>query len=139
MSGSPENLQALLGGKVEGVTNHHAVFPAEVDAGRVRIIGVFEKKRNVLYPGAETFIEAGYDVTFDSYACIIGPKGLPDAIVSILHDAFKKAMVDPLFTEPMKEKGLDLFYKNPQDLKAILMQDYEANAKVVRAIGLSAE
>ena len=139
MSGSPENLQALLGGKVEGVTNHHAVFPAEVDAGRVRILGVFEKKRNVLYPDAETFIEAGYDVTFDSYACIIGPKGLPDAIVSILHDAFKKAMADPLFTEPMKEKGLDLFYKNPQDLKAILRQDYEANAKVVRAIGLSAE
>jgi tripartite-type tricarboxylate transporter receptor subunit TctC len=139
MSGSPENLEALLGGKVEGVTNHHAVFPAEVDAGRVRILGVFEKKRNALYLEAETFIEAGYDVTFDSYACIIGPKDLPDAIVSILHDAFKKAMADPLFTEPMKEKGLDLFYKNPQDLKAILMQDYEANAKVVRAIGLSAE
>ena len=138
MSGSPENLAALLGGKVEGVTNHHAVFPDEVDAGRVRILGVFETGRNVLYPDAETFIEAGYDVTFDSYACMIGPKDLPEAIVSILHDAFKKAMADPLFTEPMKEKGLDLFYKNPQDLKAILMQDYEANAKVVRAIGLSA-
>ena len=138
MSGSPENLQALLGGKVEGVTNHHAVFPVEVEAGQVRILGVFETERNVLYPDAETFIEAGYDVTFDSYACVIGPKGLPDAIVSILHDAFKKAMADPLFTEPMKEKGLDLFYKNPQGLKAILMQDYEANAKVVRAIGLSA-
>jgi len=139
MSGSPENLEALLDGKVEGVTNHHAVFPAEVEAGRVRILGVFEKKRNPLYPQAETFIEAGYDVTFDSYACIVGPKDLPDAIVSILHAAFKKAMADPLFTVPMKEKGLDLFYKNPQDLKAILMQDYEANAKVVRAIGLSAQ
>lgn len=139
MSGSPENLEALLDGRVEGVTNHHAVFPTEVDAGRVRILGVFEKKRNPLYPEAETFIEAGYDVTFDSYACMIGPKGLPEPVVSILHDAFKKAMDDSLFSGPMKEKGLDLFYKNPQELKSILLQDHEANAKVVRAIGLSAE
>jgi len=138
MSGSPENLEALLDGRVEGVTNHHAVFPTEVAAGRVRILGVFEKKRNPLYPQAETFSEAGYDVTFDSYACMIGPKGLPEPVVSILHDAFKKAMDDSLFSGPMKEKGLDLFYKNPQDLKSILLQDHEANAKVVRAIGLSA-
>ncbi len=139
MSGSPENLEALLTGKVEAVTNHHAVFPAEVEAGRVRILGVFEKERNELFPDAETFMECGYDVTFDSYACLVGPKGLSASVVSTLHDACKKAMTDPIFTEPMKEKGLDLFYQAPQDLKKTLVHDYETNARVVRGIGLTAE
>lgn len=139
MSGSPENLEALLTGKVEAVTNHHAVFPAEVEAGRVRILGVFEKERNELFPDAETFMECGYDVTFDSYACLVGPKGLSASVVSTLHDACKKAMTDPIFTEPMKEKGLDLFYQAPQDLKKTLIHDYETNARVVRGIGLTAE
>lgn len=139
MSGSPENLEALLTGKVEAVTNHHAIFPAEVEAGRVRILGVFEKERNELFPDAETFMECGYDVTFDSYACLVGPKGLSASVVSTLHDACKKAMTDPIFTEPMKEKGLDLFYQAPQDLKKTLIHDYETNARVVRGIGLTAE
>ena len=139
MSGSPENLEALAAGKVEAVTNHHAVFPAEVKAGRVRILGVFETERNALFPQSETFLECGYNVTFDSYACLIGPKGLPAFIVSTLHDACEKAMADPIFTEPMKEKGLNLFYQGPDDLKKTLLRDYEANAKVVHGIGLTAD
>lgn len=139
LSGSPECVEALLEGRVEAVTNHHAVFTDEVKAGQVRILGVFENKRNELFPDAQTFIEAGYDITFDSYACLIGPKGLPDAIVSALHDACKEAMADPVFTEPMKERGLDLFYQDPQDLKKTLMRDYEANERVVQGIGLRAE
>ncbi len=139
MSGSPENLEALVAGKVEAVTNHHAVFPTEVRAGRIRILGVFEKKRNELFPEVETFMECGYNVTFDSYACLIGPKGLPASTVSTLHDACKKAMVDPIFTGPMKEKGLALFYQGPEDLKKTLLRDYEANAKVVHWIGLTVD
>jgi len=138
MTGSPENLKALLSGDVDAVTNHHAVFIDEVKAGRVRILGVFEEKRNDLFPDSQTFLEAGYDIIFDSYACLIGPKAIAEPILSILHDACKKAMADPLFTEPMKERGLDLFYQNPSDLKKILNRDYDLNASLVKAIGLTA-
>lgn len=138
MSGSPENLNALLSGEVDAVTNHHAVFVDEVKAGRVRILGVFEETRNDLFPESPTFLEAGYDIIFDSYACLIGPKGITEPILTILHDACKKAMADPLFSEPMKERGLDLFYQNPSDLKKILNRDYDLNASVVKTIGLTA-
>jgi len=138
-TGAPECLNALLEGKIEALCHHHALFPAEVKAGRVRILGVFEEKRNPIFPDAPTFKEVGYDVTFDSYACIIGPKGIPSEIVSALHDAFKKAMEDPVFSVPMKAKGLDMMYERPADLKRRLMRDYENNAEVVRSIGLKAE
>lgn len=138
-TGAPETVKALLEGKVDALTQHHAVFPKEVAAGRVRILGVFEVQRNPLFPESPTFREIGYDVTFDSYACMIGPKGIPANIVSILHDAFKKAMGDAVFTEPMKAQGLALFYQSPEDLKKTLRRDYENNAKLVKQIGLSAQ
>jgi tripartite-type tricarboxylate transporter receptor subunit TctC len=139
LSGSPECVEALRDGKVEAVTNHHAVFTEDVDAGRFRVLGVFEKSRNPLFPEAQTFREAGYDVIFDSYACLIGPKGLPANVVTTLHDACKKALDDPVFAEPMKERGLDLFYQGPDELKKTLIEDYEANKKVVKSIGLKAK
>jgi len=138
-TGAPETVKALLEGKADALTQHHAVFPKEVQAGRVRILGVFEEKRNPLFPDAPTFREIGYDVTFDSYACIIGPKGLPPEVVSVLHEVFKKSMADPAFTEPMKAQGLALFYEGPEDLKKTLMRDYEKNAQVVKRIGLKAD
>jgi len=138
-TGAPETVKALLEGRVDALTQHHAVFPKEVEAGRVRILGVFERERNPLFPGAPTFREIGYDVVFDSYACMIGPKGMPANIVTILHDAFKKAMADPVFTEPMKAQGLALFYEGPQKLKETLLKDYQNNERVVKAIGLKAE
>lgn len=138
MTGSPENLQALLDGKVQAVTNHHAVFTEEVNAGNIKVLGVFEPERNALFPESETFLENGYDIIFDSYTCMTGPKDLPNEITMLLHDTFKKAMASPIFIEPMKERGLDLNYQHPSDLKNILNRDYLANQKVIRAIGLSA-
>jgi tripartite-type tricarboxylate transporter receptor subunit TctC len=138
-TGAPETVNALLDGDVDALTQHHAVFPKLVTEGKVRVVGVFERESNPLFPGAPTFREIGYDVVFDSYACMIGPKGMPANIISILHEAFKKAMADPVFTEPMKAQGLELFYQGPDDLRRTLMRDYENNALLVKQIGLKAQ
>jgi len=137
--GAPETVKALLDGTVDALTQHHAVFPKEVEAGRVKILGVFEVQRNPLFPNAPTFREIGYDVVFDSYACMIGPKGMAPSIVKILHDAFRKGMGGPEFLDAMKAQGLALYYQGPEDLKKTLLRDYEKNAKIVKQIGLSAQ
>jgi tripartite-type tricarboxylate transporter receptor subunit TctC len=38
------------------------------------------------------------------------------SIVTILHDAFKKALADPEFLESMTAQGLALPYQAPEDL-----------------------
>jgi tripartite-type tricarboxylate transporter receptor subunit TctC len=137
-TGAPETVNALLEGKVDALTQHHAVFPKEVEGGRVRILGVYERARNALFPDAPTFREIGYDVVFDSYACMIGPPGLPAPILAILHESLKKAMSDPDFIDAMKAQGLALFYQGPEELKKTLWRDYEQNARLVEQIGFSA-
>ena len=128
-AGSSEVFPTLLGGHVEAMVSHPGNTLPYYQPGKVRVLAVFEKKRNPLFPDAPTFQEIGYDLTMDTVYVIFGPKGIPSEIVSILHDALKKAMEDPIFIKPMETKGFTVFYEGPQELKRRLRRDYEINAK----------
>jgi tripartite-type tricarboxylate transporter receptor subunit TctC len=127
--GGSESVPAMLGGHVEAVSQHPSEVMAHVKAGKARVLLVFEEKRNPLFPDAPTAKELGYDITMGVYYLLIGPKGLSPQIVTLIHDAAKKSMEDPIFTKPMETRGFDISYEGPQGLKKRLMQDYEGNAK----------
>jgi tripartite-type tricarboxylate transporter receptor subunit TctC len=135
-AGSGESVPAMLGGHVEVSSTHPNNVLGHVQAGKVRVLAVFEEKRNPLFPEAPTFKEIGYEITTAVYYQFIGPKGLPPQIVSTLHDAFKKGMEDPAFVKPMATQGWQIDYEGPQDLMKRLMKDYEMNTKLVDLLNL---
>jgi tripartite-type tricarboxylate transporter receptor subunit TctC len=135
-TGGGESIPALLGEHVEAVSTPHGEFLPHVQAGKIRVLGVFEEKRNLIFPDVPTFKESGYDITMGIYALAIGPKGLSPHIVSTLHDALKKAMEDPIFKKAMEGKGFDISYEGPEDLKKRLLQDYEINGRLVERLNL---
>jgi len=130
-AGGGESVPALVGGHIDAVSQHPGDVLPQVQAGNVRVIGVFEEKRNPLFPDVQTFREAGYDITLAVYYTVIGPKGLPPHIVSTLHDAFKKSMGDPAFIKPIEAGGLIISYEGPEATKKRLMGDYERNKKFI--------
>lgn len=138
-AGGAESVPAMLGGHVEAISQHHSEVLPQVQAGKARVLGVFEEKRSPLFPDAPTFKEIGYDITSAVYYLVIGPKGLPSQILTMLHEALKKAMEDPIFAKPMEGKGFYVSYEGPQELKRRLMRDYEINAKFVDLLKLKKE
>lgn len=135
-AGAAESVPALLGGHVEADCHTASEILPQVQAGKCRVLGVFEEKRNPLFPEAPTFKEVGYDITLAAYYLIFGPKDLPPQIFSTLHDTFKKGMEEPIFANTIKEKGYDVQYLGPQDIKARLMKDYENNRKLLELLNL---
>jgi len=133
-AGGAESVPALLGGHVEAISQHPGEVLPQVQAGKARVLAVFEEKRNPLFPQAPTLREIGHDIIMGVYYLILGPKGLAPDIVATLHEALKKAMEDPLFRKPMEAKGFDISYEGPGDLKARLKKDYEQNAKLVEIV-----
>ena len=135
-AGGAESVPALLGGHV-GVDVHtiHEILP-HVRAGKARVLGVFEDKRNPLFPNAPTFKEKGFDITLGAYYLIFGPKGLPPQILTTVHDSLKKAMEDPVFTKPMQESGFAIVYEGPEETKNRLMRDFEQCKKLVETLNL---
>jgi tripartite-type tricarboxylate transporter receptor subunit TctC len=128
-AGAAEVIPALLGGHVEAMVSHPGNTLPYYQPGKVRVLAVFEKKRNPLFPDAPTFREIGYDLIHETCYVIFGPKGIPSKDLSTLHDAFKKGMEDPIFIKPMESRGFIVFYEGPQELKNRLIRDYEINGK----------
>jgi tripartite-type tricarboxylate transporter receptor subunit TctC len=47
------------------------------------------------------------------------PKVMTPSLVTILHDAFKKALADPEFLESIKAQGLAFLCQGPEDLPTL--------------------
>lgn len=135
-AGGAESVPALLGGHVEGLQVHPSEILPHVQAGKARVLAVYEEKRNPLFPEAPTFRELGYDLTLGVYYLLIAPKGTPAAIVKTLHDAAKRAADEPVFVNMAKTRGYAINYKGPEALKQELWDSYRKNEALIKTLGL---
>lgn len=136
-AGGAESVPALLGGHVEGLNMHPAEILPHVQAGKARVLAVYEERRNPLFPDAPTFRELGYDLSLGVYYLLIAPKGTPQAILRTLHDAAKKAMDEPVFVTMAKTRGYAIEYKGPEALKQELWDSYRKNEVLLKKLGLA--
>ena len=135
-AGGAETVPALLGGHVEGLNVHPSEILPHVQAGKARVLAVYQESRNPLFPEAATFRELGYDLTLGVYYLLIAPKGTSPSIVKTLHDAAKQAMEEPLFVTMAKTRGYEIEYKGPEALKGELWDSYRRNEALIKKLGL---
>ena len=135
-AGGAESVPALLGGHVEGLNAHPSEIGPHVQAGRARILAVYEEQRNPLFPEAPTFRELGYDITLGVYYLLIAPKGTPQGILKTIHDAARHGMGEPVFVTMAKTRGYAIEYKGPDALKQELWDSYRKNEALIKTLGL---
>ncbi len=81
-------------------------FRGQLDAGEVRIIGVFTEERLAEFPDVKTAKESGIDMVVNKFRGIVGPKGLPDDVIKAWEAAVPKVMADPEFQKWYKNAAL---------------------------------
>ena len=110
--GSADSYTALRGGHVDAV----AGTPAWelVDAGSIRILATWGPVRNQRSAAVPTLKEL-YGIVSNSPWGIAGPRGMDARVVKIVHDAFRKALSDPVFTQTLERIGMEVFYMAGED------------------------
>ena len=105
--GDPPQLTSLLGGQIDvSFLNVGGITP-RVKSAQVRPLVVLDRERSKFYPDTPSTAEAGYpSVLSSSTRGIVGPKGLPEAMVKKLQGIFNKAMDHPEHLEKMEKAGL---------------------------------
>jgi tripartite-type tricarboxylate transporter receptor subunit TctC len=103
--GGGEALAALLGGQVEANAGYAPSVRGQVEAGELRVLGVFYDGTYDVFPEAESFPEAGYDVTLPAAYYTIAPAGLPDDVLDRLVEASEAALASEEFTTFAEENG----------------------------------
>lgn len=121
--GDQESSTALLGGHVDCISTTSGWIPL-LDAGKLRLLATYGEKRTKRYPNVPTVSELGYKFVHTSPIGIVGPKGMPKEIVKVLHDAFKKALDDPLFLETMAKFEMPVMYQNTEDFAKYWAEAY---------------
>lgn len=132
--GTAPAITALLGGHVMGVCAQMAEGKAFTDQGSVKLL--FATGPGEAYPKGPFLKEHGIDNEARVFTGFFGPKALPADIVTILHDAFKKAMDDPIIVAAFKKQGNIVSYANGADFKAFIEKIYNQNGEVLKAAGL---
>jgi tripartite-type tricarboxylate transporter receptor subunit TctC len=111
-------------------------FAPFVDSGRLRLLASFAAKRSPRWPTVPTLKELGHNIVAMSPYGLGGPRGLPAPIVTVLHDAFRKAMFDPAFVQELAKYDQELDYLGPAEYGAWLREQYARERVLVEKMGM---
>jgi tripartite-type tricarboxylate transporter receptor subunit TctC len=138
MQGSSAAVTALLGGHVTAISVDTTWAP-HVRAGAFRLLGTHGEKRMKSFPDVPTFRELGHDYVNPTIFMYAAPKGTPQPIVNKLDEAFHKAMDEPEFTRTMAQLDLDIQYRNSEQTKKFLQEQYVLLGKMIRDFNIPTE
>ena len=120
----------------------HAVIASNIGAlpfardPRVRMLGVTGSKRSRFLAELPTLAEsgaAGYE--FDSWLGLLGPAGMPKAVVEQLNVAMATLLKDPRILERLARQGIEPRPLSPDAFSALLHKDFVKMARVVKISG----
>jgi len=120
-AGGGESAAAILGGHVTASTIVSSIVYAKT--GELRLLMVFSDHRLRGFPDVPTAKElyGAEGVAFGGGNMgIAGPRGVPKAIVTKLHDAFKKGMEDPEFMKGIENIDLTISYRTSDEFRIFL-------------------
>ena len=131
--GSADAVTALRGGQVMAQAGSP---PWElVDAGQARPLVMWGDNRTPRAPSVPTLKEL-YGIVANSPWGIAGPKGMDAKVIKILHDAFRRAMDDPVFTRALDRVGMAPYYMAGDDYLQWARRAAEEEKRAVERLGL---
>ena len=134
--GTAEQMVAVSSGQVMAGVNSNGFAPF-VDSGRLRLLVTFGEQRTKRWPQVPTLKELGHGIVATSPYGLAGPRGLPDAVVQVLHQAFKTAMHDPTHIAELAKYDQELAYLGPDDYGQVMRDTFQAERRVVERLGLA--
>jgi tripartite-type tricarboxylate transporter receptor subunit TctC len=95
-------------------------FRGQIDAGEIRVIGVFTEDRLADFPDAKTAKEEGIDMVVKKFRGIVGPKGLPPEVIQAWEAGVQKVLLDPEFQKWYKAASLIPAYMTHEEFTTFM-------------------
>jgi tripartite-type tricarboxylate transporter receptor subunit TctC len=138
--GSGPALTDTIAGQTQVFFSSATTAMPQVNAGKLRAIGVTTAKRIPALPNVPTVLESGvkdYDVTL--WHGLIGPKGMPPEVVNKINAAVVKALKLKESEETLQNDGVAPAGGTPQQFGETIRKEIDTWGKVVAAANIRAE
>jgi len=121
--GSAQGVLATLRGDSDYIVQGYATLKSATENKELIPLWVYSDTRYGHLPDVPTIVELGYPelvAPFDMYYAVAAPNKVPPEILSILRDAFKKAVEDPEYVKAMQKAGSYAIYTTPEGMSTAL-------------------
>ena len=139
-NGNAPALKALLANEVSFAFDQPATALPHIQAGKLRALGVTGKARAPQLPTVPTIAEAGLPgFEVNSWFGVVGPAGMPKAIVDRLSAEFAKAVRMPDVQERLSQAGFTVVGGTPEQFGAHLRADVAGWKRMIEQSGAKIE
>jgi len=128
--GGGEATLAALGGRVDGTVGYAPGMKGQIDAGKLRVLAVFQQGKYDLLPDAKPIGETPWKDTFPVGYYVIAPNGLPKPVLDKLMAASKAIVASDDFKTFLKTNGYTWDPKFGDDMKQEL-DDYDGKFRAI--------
>jgi tripartite-type tricarboxylate transporter receptor subunit TctC len=112
---------------------------AHIESGKLKALAVFETRRHPGFPDIPAITETVPGVEFGGYFGVIGPKGMPGAVVARLNKELSDIMKLPDVSAKMSGLGLEPATGSAEQFVEVIQKDHDQWAKLLKDTGLKIE
>ena len=135
-SGS-ESVTNVIAGNVQMTFEAIPVVIPHVQSGKLRALALASPRRNGAMPELPTTAEAGVSgLETGSVSGVLGPAGLPAAVVATLERTLREVLATSRFREHLSAQGSDPIGSTPEEFRAAMQEESARWAKVFKQTGI---
>ncbi len=138
--GGAPAMQDMLSGRAHVMFANISDVIAQVKSGKLDALAVTTSRRSSVVPDVPTLAESGYPgFAFATWQAVVGPRGMPPAIVERLNAAIRDALAAPDVKAQFLTFGTEAESSSPQALSQLLTAEVAKIDKVAKSVNAKRE
>ena len=136
--GAAPALQDVMAGQLPVMFLDLASGLSTMQGGKVRVLAFGGKARTPLLPGVPTLIEEGVrDVEVFAFQGLVGPAGMPAAVVQKFNGDLNKALADTAVLKRFLDFGMEPMPGTPEQFRAFARSEARRWGPIIRENGIT--
>jgi tripartite-type tricarboxylate transporter receptor subunit TctC len=136
--GAGQTVSALLSGEAAMLFTSEQTAAPHVKSGKLRALATTAKKRSIVFPDVPTVAESGLpEFEMRIWFGLFAPAGTPEALIRKLHADFASSL--QTMRDALIARGYDPQSSTPEEFRALVQNDQDRWAALVRKAGIKAQ
>lgn len=132
--GGSQAMNDVIAGHIQTVAVNALEVLPHTKTGKLKVLAALSEKRSPIYPDAPTIAESGFPGFEASvWYGLIGPRGLPQPLVTRLHQEVQKALAAPAVRERLSGAGGEVMPGPTAQFAKLLDSEKQRYEKLIRA------